>query len=468
MVIALQTLVELAEWSDHFASVKTQNNYNQIRLHYGGFAAEPSLGLPTWLLTSKTIVKQGTRQLCDHSTRTWLVADQYMYMEIREWLLIDVAAPTSFGLEIESGGSNVHNTEPRIALQLNSNMRRLSVSTLYTKSAWFNAAVHPSPWTIELPSFDFDFDFPHLKQMVVRVAIHEQWMPERLVPRLRRTVEADARYWAMQRLDEKIKMEITLEAGSWVLVGSQGALHVTQKRSMPFTALDAALQSCRIMSRKIGQCMKPDGQECVQRDALLLSVFTMTLIDMPVFPVGIKMVPAKDYDFYLSRITTFDSPDVQTDLQQAFRTKVLDEIYEHLWRVATGLHSHIDALHVQAMKGRQILAAENPALHLVWYNDIIFIKALSPVLLVEEFWSTYLTNQTSLAAFENKQRILGFLCTCALLIKTRLDFQLARKAGFATTELFSSSYSPFCLYFLLRWKSRHNLMECAISCCVLM
>jgi hypothetical protein len=56
----------------------------------------------------------------------------------------------------------------------------------------------------------------------------------------------------------------------------------------------------------------------------------MTAFDMPIFLAGVKMVSAEDYNFVINNINGEYSSDMQAYLQHAFRTKVLDEIYEHL------------------------------------------------------------------------------------------------------------------------------------------
>lgn len=48
-------------------------------------------------------------------------------------------------------------------------------------------------------------------------------------------------------------------------------------------------------------------------------------------------------------------------------SKLADEIYPFLWLVARKSGAHIDPLHLQLIKDRDIVITEDPKLHLVWY-----------------------------------------------------------------------------------------------------
>ena len=76
------------------------------------------------------------------------------------------------------------------------------------------------------------------------------------------------------------------------------------------------------------------------------------------------------------------------------------------------------------MRGRKILVAENPQLHLVWYYDRIFIKPIPLYLLSAAFWEY-------LVAMDNQKihrACAGFLRTYAFLIRYETDFLQAQSS----------------------------------------
>lgn len=132
------------------------------------------------------------------------------------------------------------------------------------------------------------------------------------------------------------------------------------------------------------------------------------------------------------------SYNVHTFLARELNTPLLDELYPRLWLVARRSGANIDSLHEQVIKGRQILPAEDPNLHLVWRGKRIFVKPLPDSLLNYEFWAEHLPPSTAelasgsqllrrretIAPFDRKVA-MGFLRSYAFLIQHRLDFILA-------------------------------------------
>ena len=82
-------------------------------------------------------------------------------------------------------------------------------------------------------------------------------------------------------------------------------------------------------------------------------------------------------------------------LQRELTTPVLDELFDNLWLVARRSSRNVDSLHRQAMKGRDIMPTEDPKLHLVWREKTIFIKPIPLCLLNHDFWTSYLSRNTS-------------------------------------------------------------------------
>lgn len=137
-------------------------------------------------------------------------------------------------------------------------------------------------------------------------------------------------------------------------------------------------------------------------------------------------------------------PDELRDyLSTELSTPLLDELYTHLWFVAKKSGHHIDALHTQKVKGRSIIPNEDPRLHLVWTRNKIYIKPVPLCLLNHEFWVRYLQSQKR-AILENSSsapRIegpnslvfgssiaMGFMRSYAFLVKSPLDFAIAKES----------------------------------------
>lgn len=116
--------------------------------------------------------------------------------------------------------------------------------------------------------------------------------------------------------------------------------------------------------------------------------------------------------------------------------------------MSTPRSRHISPLHHQAVRGRSIIVAENPQLHLVWYYDRMFIKPIPRYLLSHAFWE-YLQDKEEL-----RQAITGFLRTYSYLVRYEADFRLASSDEFRlipsddgvepiTFERFAKFISPF-------------------------
>jgi len=150
-----------------------------------------------------------------------------------------------------------------------------------------------------------------------------------------------------------------------------------------------------------------------------------------------------------------DRTEVSSHLSAELETRVLDELYDHLWLVARKSGDSIDALHVQRIRGRMIVPCEDPRLHLVWQHGEIYIKPIPAYLLNHEFWSTYLclpSNpeanatefSTGLATLTTDRSVaIGFMRSYAFLIKHQLDFILAKEAHLIPHDLDWIRWSKF-------------------------
>ena len=134
-------------------------------------------------------------------------------------------------------------------------------------------------------------------------------------------------------------------------------------------------------------------------------------------------------------------PELADHLRKSLAVTGLDEIAKHLWwvstpssgrvptirtdpaaaQIATPHHAHISPLHHQAVRGRIIVLAEDPHLHLVWYYDRIFIKPIPQYLLSEPFWEFLEAQDQDLW-----KAAVGFMRSYAYLIQYETDFKLAQ------------------------------------------
>jgi len=188
--------------------------------------------------------------------------------------------------------------------------------------------------------------------------------------------------------------------------------------------------------------------------------------------------PPHNQDIPNEPLRSTSRPLVESFLQQELETVVLDELYPHLWLFAKKDGGHIDALHQHIVKGRRIIVTEDPALHLVWHEDIIYVKPLPHCLLNFSFWEYYLLpgtgqvidnlsgqqhqhvpvlNLPSAGALSSHRLwAQGFLRTYSYLIKHESDFILARDANLIPT---STSYRAFQIFI----ESFHGLVDFQVT-----
>lgn len=119
---------------------------------------------------------------------------------------------------------------------------------------------------------------------------------------------------------------------------------------------------------------------------------------------------------------------INSDLQ----SKILDEMLPYLWLVARKSGAHIDPLHVQLAKGRAIIIAEDPKLHLVWYYGTVYVKPLPDYLLNHAIWQKHLPEPIPQAEdtrprHDQTRAALGFLRSYSFLIRHESDFIIAQR-----------------------------------------
>jgi len=145
-------------------------------------------------------------------------------------------------------------------------------------------------------------------------------------------------------------------------------------------------------------------------------------------------------------------------LSSQLDTTLLDELYNHLWLVARKSGKSIDPLNKQRVKTREIVAAEDIRLHLVWRRNKIYIKPMPLCLLNFDFWTTYLplpaedttphegnfvSQQRPSKPIYDRKAALGFMRSYALLVRHHVDFILARESHLFPTDFKWEEWSEF-------------------------
>jgi hypothetical protein len=160
----------------------------------------------------------------------------------------------------------------------------------------------------------------------------------------------------------------------------------------------------------------------------------------------------------------FQANELPSFLHEEFNTKVINELADWLPFVARRSPKNIDALHMQLIKGRKILVAEKADLHLVWWNNIIFIKPVPPYLCNWTFWSQYLCRDANAADGGDQDAAsnacyhphnsppdkwcpaaaaTGFLRTYAYLIRHPSDFYVAVANGLLPPDVEYAAFARF-------------------------
>ncbi|CAD6441287.1 6ffb112b-b6d0-424b-b9ed-5ceac955cd36-CDS [Sclerotinia trifoliorum] len=132
------------------------------------------------------------------------------------------------------------------------------------------------------------------------------------------------------------------------------------------------------------------------------------------------------------RIQLHDLHGIKECLQTELMTTDLNKLAPYLWLVAKQDSQHISSLTEQIVRGRNIILTENPGLHLLWFDNRVFIKPIPKYLLSHAFWDYYLmpTNPPRIQEPVRKELIqaaYGMLRSFAILIKHESDFALATR-----------------------------------------
>jgi hypothetical protein len=159
---------------------------------------------------------------------------------------------------------------------------------------------------------------------------------------------------------------------------------------------------------------------------------------------------------------TLTPSEVHDFLLRELETPILDEIYPRLWLVARKSGMNIDPLHRQTIKGRDIVPAEDPKLHLIRHHNKIYLKPMPICLLNHHFWTLYLapsrgkasscTNLVNAGEKHSSPKFdrsvaVGFLRSYAFLIQHRLDLILAQEHHLIPSDIDWIKWSKFIDHF---------------------
>ena len=145
-------------------------------------------------------------------------------------------------------------------------------------------------------------------------------------------------------------------------------------------------------------------------------------------------------------------------LQRELDTPVLNEIYSHFWLAAKKSGDHVDALHKQLIKRRNIIVAEDAALHLVWYHETLYVKPIPQCLINYAFWEEYLLpskltrpgvqQPLDVASTSHVCRTaLGYLRSYSFLVRHESDFLIAQRADLIPKDIPYQGFRHFILPF---------------------
>src|SRR5579859_1447417 len=107
-------------------------------------------------------------------------------------------------------------------------------------------------------------------------------------------------------------------------------------------------------------------------------------------------------------------------LKDSLSQSKANAIYNHLW--FAGTPEKYRTLHEQAVFCRNIIISEQPHLHLIWFQEVIYIKPLPPCLTNFAFFQEYCCD-------ERYGEACGLLYSYTQLIRYESDFVIAKKKG---------------------------------------
>lgn len=109
-------------------------------------------------------------------------------------------------------------------------------------------------------------------------------------------------------------------------------------------------------------------------------------------------------------------------LHTSLNQEKANAIFRHLW--FAGTPRNFRTLHEQHVFRRNIVPSEDPGLHLIWFNESIYMKPLPPCLMNYDFFQQYICTSESLFSLA-----CGLLYSYTHLVRYESDFRIAMKMG---------------------------------------
>jgi uncharacterized membrane protein len=109
---------------------------------------------------------------------------------------------------------------------------------------------------------------------------------------------------------------------------------------------------------------------------------------------------------------------IETYLKMDLDLDRLNQIHSSLWMCGRPINAR--ALHRNHVLNRKIVPTEQADLHLLYYENIIMVKALPIYLLQKEVWDQYLNKNRTL-----HENACGLLLSYIWLVRSPVDFRLA-------------------------------------------
>lgn len=126
-----------------------------------------------------------------------------------------------------------------------------------------------------------------------------------------------------------------------------------------------------------------------------------------------------------------------TYLQTEFSVTAFDGLERHLWMAGLAA-THIRPLHRQKVVGRQLIIAEQIALHLVTFRGSIFVKPIPGYLLNNDFFKHHIIPGQYLHPLA-----VAFLSTYLKLVKYNSDLRIAQELGLVPPEISWETWLEF-------------------------
>lgn len=136
-----------------------------------------------------------------------------------------------------------------------------------------------------------------------------------------------------------------------------------------------------------------------------------------------------------------DQDSIKQFLQTELTCPTITSLYPHMHWVAKRSGMHIDALHNNFVKSREVVITEDPELHLIWHKKVIWMKPLPLWLLDEEFRNKYIPKNTETSQKDSvkcaRHDATGFIRSYTRLVRHESDFRIAQEKNLISKDRIS-------------------------------